>query len=70
MYFLFLILFERISRYKMGYGLDSQGNEFRFSSGVKRFPLLYSVHTGSGTHPASYLMGTRGCFSGDKAAGA
>jgi hypothetical protein len=28
------------------------------------------IHVCSGNHPASYPMGTRGSFSGDKAAGA
>jgi len=31
--------------------------------------LRYSVQTGSGAHPASYQMGTRGSFTGVKAAG-
>jgi hypothetical protein len=30
----------------------------------------HCVQNGSGAHPASYSMGTRGCFPGDKAAGA
>jgi hypothetical protein len=25
------------------------------------FPFLHGIHNGSGTHPASYLLGSRGC---------
>jgi len=32
--------------------------------------ITYSVQIGSGAHPASYQMGTRGSFPGGKAAGA
>jgi hypothetical protein len=32
--------------------------------------LHHRVQNGSGAHPVSYAMGTRGCFPGDKAAGA
>jgi hypothetical protein len=31
--------------------------------------ILCSIQNGSGAHPASYLMGTRGSFPGSKAAG-
>jgi hypothetical protein len=34
------------------------------------FPLHHRIQTGSGAHPASYPMGTRGSFLGGKAAGA
>jgi hypothetical protein len=34
------------------------------------FFLHHRVQTGSGAHPASYPMGTRGSFPGGKAAGA
>jgi hypothetical protein len=37
--------------------------------GAREFSLLHSVHTGSGFHPASHKMGTKGSFSGSKAAG-
>jgi hypothetical protein len=33
------------------------------------FSLHHRVQTGSVAHPASYPMGTRGCFPGGKAAG-
>jgi hypothetical protein len=42
----------------------------RFLARARYFSLLYSVWTGSGAHPASHPMGTRGSFSGGKAAGA
>jgi hypothetical protein len=51
----------------LGYGLDDQGSRVRFQAGAGNFSL-HRVQNGSGTHPASYPMGTRG--SGDKAAGA
>jgi hypothetical protein len=48
----------------LGYGLDDRG------SGV-RFPAIHHrVQNGSGAHPASYPVGTRGSFSAGKAAGA
>jgi hypothetical protein len=37
---------------------------------VGNFSLHHRVHNGSGAHPASYPMGTRGSFPGGKAAGA
>jgi hypothetical protein len=33
------------------------------------FSLLHNVQTGTGAHPASYRMGTAGCFPAGKAAG-
>jgi hypothetical protein len=43
-----------------GVGVRVPGQEF----------FLYVFQTGSGAHPASYLMGTGGSFPGGKAAGA
>jgi hypothetical protein len=34
----------------------------------RRYFLRHSVQTGSGAHPASYVMGTGGSFPGSKAA--
>jgi hypothetical protein len=34
---------------------------------LNHFSLLHSVQTGSGTYPASYLMGMGGCFPVGKA---
>jgi hypothetical protein len=45
----------------MGYGLDGRDS---IPVQAKDFSLLHSVQTGSGTHPASYAMGTGGCFPG------
>jgi hypothetical protein len=36
--------------------------------GAGNFSLHRRVHDGSGVHPASYPMGTRGSFPGGKAA--
>jgi hypothetical protein len=41
-----------------GYGLDDRMIGVRFSAGAENFSLRHHVQTGSGTHPASYLMGT------------
>jgi hypothetical protein len=54
----------------LGYGLDDRGSSFRFPAGAGNISLHYRVQNGSGAHPASYLMGTRGSFPGGKAAGA
>jgi hypothetical protein len=44
----------------MGYGQDGQGDGFWFLTGAKDFSDLHSIQTGSGAHPASYPVGTRG----------
>jgi hypothetical protein len=44
-----------------------KGSEFEFGK-VKNFSLLNVVQTGSGTHPASYPIGTGGFIPGGKAA--
>jgi hypothetical protein len=54
----------------LGYGLDGRRSRFRFPAGAGNFPLHHRVQNGSGAHPASYPMGTRGSFHGGKAAGA
>jgi hypothetical protein len=53
-----------------GYGLDDRMMGVRLPAGAGNFSLRHHVQTGSGTHPASYPMGTRDSFSGRKAAGA
>jgi hypothetical protein len=40
----------------------------RVPAGAGNFSLHHRIQTGSGAHPASYPMGTRGCFPGGKAA--
>jgi hypothetical protein len=54
----------------LGYGLDDRGFRVRFPAGVGNFSLHHCVQNGSGAHPATYPMGTRGFFPGGKAAGA
>jgi hypothetical protein len=41
----------------------------RFPVGSKDFSLLYSVQNGSGAHPTSYPMSTRGSIPGVKRPG-
>jgi hypothetical protein len=53
----------------LGYGPDERGSRVRFPAGAGNFSLNHRVQNGSGAHPASYPMGTRGSFSGGKAAG-
>jgi hypothetical protein len=52
------------------YGLDYRGSRVRFPTGARSFSLHRRVQNGSGAHPASYPMSTRGSFPGGKAAGA
>jgi hypothetical protein len=54
----------------LSYGLDDRGSRIRFPAGAGNFSLHHRVQNGSGTHPASYPMGAKGSFPGDKAAGA
>jgi hypothetical protein len=53
----------------LGYGLD-RGSRVRFPVGAGNFSLQHRDQNGSGAHPDSYPMGTRGSFPGGKAAGA
>jgi hypothetical protein len=53
----------------LSYGLDYWG--FRFDSGGGggwEFSLYHRVQNGSGVHPATYPVGTRGSFPGGKMA--
>jgi hypothetical protein len=50
-----------LSGIALGYGLDDRGFGTR-----GEFSLHHRVQNGSGTHPASCPMGTRGSFPGDK----
>jgi hypothetical protein len=54
----------------LGYGLDDRGPRVRFPAGTGNFSLQHRVQNGSGAHPASCPLGTRGSFPGGKAAGA
>jgi hypothetical protein len=53
----------------LGYGMDDRGSRVRFPAGVGNFSVHHRVQNGSGAHPASYPMGTRGSFPGGKATG-
>jgi hypothetical protein len=50
--------------------LDDRGSRVQFPVGAGNFSLHHRVQTGSGAHPASYPMDTRGSFPGGKEAGA
>jgi hypothetical protein len=52
----------------LGYGLDGRSSRVRIPAGAGIFSH-HLVQNGSGAHPASYPMGTRGSFPGGKAAG-
>jgi hypothetical protein len=52
-----------------GYGLDDRRSRVRVPAGAGNFSLHHRVQIGSGAHPASYPMGTRGSYPGGKAAG-
>jgi hypothetical protein len=49
------------------YGLDDRAIEVRSQTGAEDFSSSRCVQTGSGSHPASYPMGTGGSFPGGKA---
>jgi hypothetical protein len=53
----------------LGYGLDNRGSGVRFPAEAGNFSLHHRVQNGSGVHPASYPMGTRGSFPGVKRPG-
>jgi hypothetical protein len=48
----------------LGYGLDDQSSRARFPAWAGNFSLHHRVQNGSGAHPASYPMRTRGSFPG------
>jgi hypothetical protein len=54
----------------LGYVLDDRGSRIRFPAGAGNFSLHHCLQNGSGAHPASYPMVTRGFFPGGKEAGA
>jgi hypothetical protein len=51
-----------------GLELDDRMIAVRFSTGAGNFSLGHHVHTCSGAHPASYPLGTGGCYPWGKAA--
>jgi hypothetical protein len=46
----------------LSYGLDDRDSRVRFPAGAGNFSLHHRLQNGSGAHPASYPMGTRGSF--------
>jgi hypothetical protein len=54
----------------LGYRLDDLDSRVRFPARAGNFSLHHRVQNGSGAHPASYPMGTRGTFPGGKETGA
>jgi hypothetical protein len=52
------------------YGLDDWGSRVQFPAGAGNLSLHHCVQNGSGAHPASYPMGTRGSIPRGKATGA
>jgi hypothetical protein len=54
----------------LGYGPDDRGSRIQFPAGAENFSLHQRFRNGYGANPASYPMGTRGCFPGGKATGA
>jgi hypothetical protein len=48
----------------LGYRLKDQGSRVRFPAGAGNFSLHHGVQNGSGSHPASYPMCTRGSYPG------
>jgi hypothetical protein len=54
----------------LGYGVDDRGSGVRFPARAGSFSLHHRVQSGSGAHPASYLMGTRVCSPRGEVAGA
>jgi hypothetical protein len=51
-------------------GLRAGRSGVRVQAGAGNFSLRHHFRTGSGAHPASYPMGIRGSFPGEKACGA
>jgi hypothetical protein len=50
--------------------MDDRDSRVRFLARTGNFSLHHRVQNGSGAHPASYPMGTKGSFPGGKVAGA
>jgi hypothetical protein len=46
----------------LGYRLDDRGSRVAFPEGAGNFSLHHRVQNGSGVHPASYPVATRGSF--------
>jgi hypothetical protein len=59
----------RSTKSEIGSDYIDRGSRVRFLAGAGNFPLHHRVQNGSGAHPASYPMGTRGSFPGVKRPG-
>jgi hypothetical protein len=53
----------------LGFGLDNWSSRVQFPAGAWNFSLYHRVQNGSGAHPASHPMVTRGSFPGVKRQG-
>jgi hypothetical protein len=53
----------------LGYGLDDRGSRVQFPVGAGYFCLHHRTQNGSGAHPVSYPMGTKGLSLGIKQPG-
>jgi hypothetical protein len=53
----------------MGYGLDDWGSRVQFLVGAENFSHHHLTQKGSGAHPASCTVGTRGSITGVKRPG-
>jgi hypothetical protein len=53
----------------VGVALGDRGSRVRFPAGAGNFSLHHRVQNDSGAHQASCPKGSRGSFSGGKAAG-
>jgi hypothetical protein len=53
----------------LGYRLDDRGSRVWFPARAGNVSLHHCVQIGSGSHPASYPMGTKGSFPGVKRPG-
>jgi hypothetical protein len=51
----------------LGYRLDDQGSRIQVPAGAGNSSLHHRIQNGSGAHPASYSMSTRGSFPGGEA---
>jgi hypothetical protein len=64
------LIITNFSLLALGSELDDRDSRVRFPAEAGNFSLHHRVQTGSGAHPASYPMGTRGSFPGGNVAGA
>jgi hypothetical protein len=69
------LIYFKVSDFMIGFTmfyllpLDDRVSRIRFSAGAGNFSFHHRVQNGSGAHPASYPMGTKGSFPGVKRPG-